>query len=119
MFNPREVNVTHHAMLRWAERGYMGNNGLLHELSKAEQLDSDTAKNNNDLKSFLHVTYLFQKNQEDKVYFFTEWFIFVLAGKELITCISRRSRSQAYKPRALNYVKSRYEKGSRQKRRAY
>lgn len=49
MFNPKEINVTHHAMLRWTERGYMGNIGLLHELSKAEPLDMDAAKNSNDL----------------------------------------------------------------------
>lgn len=114
MFNPREINVTHHAMLRWAERGYMGNNGLIYELSKAEKLDSDTARYDNDLKSFLRIDNIYYKNQQHKWFFFTEWFIFVLADKELITCISRRSRSQVSKPRELKHVK-----GSRQKRRAY
>lgn len=36
-------------------------------------------KNSNDLQLFFHVTNLFHKNQEDKVYLFTGWFIFVLA----------------------------------------
>ncbi|WP_346802610.1 hypothetical protein [Klebsiella pneumoniae] len=119
MFNPKEINVTHHAMLRWTERGYMGNIGLFHELSKAEPLDMDAAKNSNDLQLYLHITNLFHKNQEDKVFLFAGWFIFILAGKELITCISRRPRSPSNKPRALTYIKSKYEKGSRQKRRAY
>ncbi|HFZ1245718.1 TPA: hypothetical protein ACIJTB_002626 [Klebsiella pneumoniae] len=52
MFNPKEINVTHHAMLRWTERGCMGNIGLLHELSKAEPPDMDAAKNSNDLQLF-------------------------------------------------------------------
>ncbi|EIY9028086.1 MULTISPECIES: hypothetical protein [Enterobacteriaceae] len=52
MFNPKENNVKYHAMLRWTERGYMGNIGLLHELSKAEPPDMDAAKNSNDLQLF-------------------------------------------------------------------
>ncbi|EMJ5324805.1 hypothetical protein REZ49_003818 [Klebsiella pneumoniae] len=44
MFNPKENNVKYHAMLRWTERGYMGNIGLLHELSKAEPPDMDAVK---------------------------------------------------------------------------
>lgn len=63
MFNPKEINVTHHAMLCWTERGYMGKIGLLHELSKAEPLDMDAAKNSNDLQLYLHITNLFHKNQ--------------------------------------------------------
>ncbi|MEQ0217954.1 hypothetical protein ABLV18_27400 [Klebsiella sp. CN_Kp114] len=119
MFNPTEINVTHHAMLRWAERGYMGNNGLIYELSKAEQLDSNTAQYDNDLKSFLRFVETYEKNHGDKTYFFTKWFIFVLVEKELITCISRKPCSQVSKPRELKHMKLKHEKRSRQKRRVY
>lgn len=105
MINPTEINVTYHAMLRWTERGYMGNDGLINELLKAKPL-GHAAELDNDLYLFLDVVDNYYKNQSDTSYYYTRWFIFVLKKNKLITCILRRPRTQKPKPHVQKRVKS-------------
>ncbi|BBV14541.1 MULTISPECIES: hypothetical protein [Enterobacterales] len=99
--------ITRHAQERWKERGFRGTYGLLEELSKAQLFTEEVRGVDIILTEFMRVTSMYYECKEERKYFFTNWFIFVVCQSTLITCISRNSHVKYRKKLAKSTNKKR------------